>query len=176
VSTGSILTFYCIDCQADKNISNLRNLEYTHVAADTNRIKILATCGKCKSEVSRIVSPQQFQQLRKKKRIYEVLDGRPDKLPSLKAESPADLYSFPSAPKGGGGMDVGGSSGSESGSDSDDGGNPQADAIQSMTNSTNRPPSPEVDDAAGDDDDLKRMEKPPDLKEMGSSVYNFKCV
>ena len=99
MNSGSILTFYCIDCQSDKNVSSLRNLEYTHVAADTNRIKILATCGKCKGDVSRIVSPQQFQQLRKKKRIYEVLDGRPEELPSLKAEAASELYSFPSAPK-----------------------------------------------------------------------------
>lgn len=152
-------------------------MEYTHVAADTNRIKILATCGKCKSEVSRIVSPQQFQQLRKKKRIYEVLDGRPDS--KMKAESPAELYSFPSAPKTGGGSaatimdDGGGSSGSDSGSDSDDGGgNPQADMIQSIAgDSGNRSPSPVDDDTS-----LKRMEKPPDLKEMGTSSYNFKCV
>ena len=188
-NTGSILTFYCIECQADKNISNLRNLEYTHVAADTNRIKILATCGKCKSEVSRIVSPQQFQQLRKKKRIYEVLDGRPNNNPpSLKANTATDLYSFPSAPKTSGGGsggaimndDGGSSSGSDLGSGSDDddegrGGNSQAEMIQGLSGSTkggDRSPSPVVDADAS----LKRMEKPPDLKEMGTSSYNFKCV
>ena len=184
VNTGAILTFYCIDCQADKNVSNLRNLEYTHVAADTNRIKILATCGKCKGDVSRIVSPQQFEQLRRKKRIYENLDGRStnDHLPSLKVDNPADLYSTPSGPKPGGSVRMdnengGGSSGSESGSDSGDedmapsGNNPQAEAMQSF--SSNRSPSPSN---ADDDTGLKRMEQPPDLKELGSSSYNFKCV
>lgn len=174
-NTGAILTFYCIDCQSDKNVSNLRKLEYTHVAADTNRIKILATCGKCKGEVSRIVSPQQFQQLRKKKRIYEVLDGRPDEQPPLKAESPADLYSFPSAPRGAPLDDGEGLSGSGSESESDDGdggGNPQADAIQSQSGSQAPPTQPPVDS----DISLKRMQQPPDLKELGTSSYNFSCV
>ena len=181
MNTGSITTFYCIECQADKNISNLRNLEYTHVSADSNKIRILATCGKCKNEVSRIVNPQQFEQLRKKKRIYEQLDARPNEMPSLKVDNPADLYSVPSTQelsRGGGGE--GSDSGSESGSESDGGGNDQADMIRSQSSAANPPlqqqPSIDVSGQQPPPSDLKRMTSPPNLNDMmGDSAYKFKC-
>ena len=179
MSTGAITTFYCFDCQADKNISNLSNLEYSHVAADTNKIKILAICRKCKGEVSRIVNPTQFEQLRKKKRINENLDNRPNLHPSLNSESQGgELYSFPSTPKtenllSNDGDDGDSESGSESGSDNNEGvgvNNPQSDMVRSLLGD-------DVEDVDLDEgNDLKRMNKPPNLKEMGSSSYNFKCV
>lgn len=97
-----------------------------------------------------------------------MLDGRPEdpRVENPRVENPADLYSFPSSS---GPPDDG--SGSETGSDSEDESskNTQAEMIQSLSGNV-----PQV--SVNNEDTLKRMEKPPDLKEMGSSSYNFKCT
>jgi hypothetical protein len=157
------------------------------VGADSNKIRILGTCGKCKDEVSRIVSPTQFGQLRKVKKIYEVLDDTPNT--PLGAANTQELYSRPSSsryeaskrfppqqqqqPQG---FDDDDESDSESEDDDDvEDTNEQKEMIQSLGAGSEKDP-PSIDDCEGS---LKRMDAPPSmdaLKELGSSSYNFKSV
>ena len=176
INTGAISTFYCVNCQADKSFSNLRNLQYTHVSDDRDQIRVLAMCGKCKGEVSRIVTPSQFEQLRKKKRIYEVLDDKHEfkAPPSL----PKELYSKPSAPKNTNTVlptENENDYSSSSASDDDNDVNDQADLINSLSDGFNMTANENCDDdKIGEEHDLKRMNMPPNLNDLGSSSYSFK--